>query len=89
MAWLNYQRLRGGCGSTGEYIIDIIKALPGFPQNIGDMLGVMITVESQVTRGTDIFSKYTYNELQTQYDMIPYDFFAIGYTDFILYHSGM
>ena len=77
VAWLNYQRLRGGCGSTGEYIIDIIKALPGFPQNIGDMLGVMITVESQVPRGTDIFSKYTYNELQTQYNMIPYDSFAI------------
>ena len=80
VAWLNYQRLRGGCGSTGTYIIDIIKALPDFPQNIGDMLGVSIKVSSQVPRSDAIFGAYTYNEKQTQYLMVPYDFFALNIT---------
>lgn len=78
VAWLNYKLLRdAGCGSTGEYILDIIKSLPDVPVDIGAMRGVTITVTSQARRDSGIFSQYTYNEFQTQYLMIPYDFFAL------------
>ena len=78
VAWLNYKLLEGaGCGSTGEYILDIIKALPDVPQDIDAMRGVTITVTSQARRDSGIFAAYTYNEHQTQYLLAPYDFFAI------------
>lgn len=78
IAWLNYRELRGaGCGSTGEYILDIIQSLPDIPVDMGKMRGVTITVTSQARRDSGIFSQYTYNEFQAQYLMIPYDFFAL------------
>jgi hypothetical protein len=77
IAWLNYNKLGGGCGSTGNYIIDIIRALPSYPVNVSDLLGVNIRVMSQAIRSDDIFSKYTFNEKQTQYLMLPFDFFSL------------
>lgn len=77
IAWLNYKKLGGGCGSTVNYIIDLIRSLPSFPVSIDDLLGVNIQVSSQAIRGTDIFGKYTFNEKQTQYFMLPYDAFAL------------
>lgn len=78
VAWLNYKLLEGaGCGSTGEYILDIIKALPETPVDIGNMRGVTITVMSQARRDSGIFSKYTFDEPASQYLLIPYDFFAL------------
>jgi len=78
VAWLNYKLLEGaGCGSTGEYILDIIQALPEIPVDIDNMRGMTITVISQARRDSGIFSKYTYNEFATQYMLIPYDYFAL------------
>lgn len=77
VCWLNYKKLGGGCGQTGNYIIDIIKSLPAFPVQVDDILGLNIEVMSQVPRSNAIFSQYTYNELQTQYLMLPYDYFAL------------
>jgi hypothetical protein len=77
IAWLNYNKLGGGCGSTGNYIIDIIRALPSYPVNIDDLLGVNIRVMSQAIRSDSIFSKYTFNEFATQFLLLPYDFFSL------------
>jgi len=81
VAWLNYARLTRvmgvGCGATGNYIIDIIKALPAFPVNVADLMGVSIRVTSQAIRSDDIFSKYTFNQTATQFLMLPFDFFSL------------
>ncbi len=77
IAWLNYNKLGGGCGSTGNYIIDIIRALPSYPVNVSDLLGANIRVMSQAIRSDSIFSQYTFNEKQTQYLMLPFDFFSL------------
>jgi len=66
-----------GCGATGNYIIDIIKALPAFPVNVADLMGVSIRVTSQAIRSDDIFSKYTFNQTATQFLMLPFDFFSL------------
>ena len=77
IAWLNYNKLGGGCGSTGNYIIDIIRALPSYPVSINDLLGANIRVMSQAIRSDDIFSKYTFNQTATQFLLLPYDFFSL------------
>lgn len=78
VAWLNYKLLgEGGCGSAGDYIISIIKALPALPQNVGDMLKLSVTVTSQAQRSSGVFGKYTFDEKTSQYLMIPYDFFGL------------
>jgi hypothetical protein len=77
VCWLNYKLIDGGCGSSGDYIISILKALPAMPQNVGDLLALSVTVQSQVPRSPAIFSKYTFDELHSQYLMIPYDYFAL------------
>ena len=77
VGWLNYTKLPGGCGNSGDFVIDIIKAFPAIPTTIDDMIGMMIEVTSQATRSNSIFGAYTYNEFQTQYLMLPYDYFAL------------
>lgn len=78
VAWLNYKLLEeGGCGSSGEYVIDILKSLPEIPVDINDMRGVTITVTSQARRDSGIFSKYTFDEKSSQYLMAPFDFFGL------------
>lgn len=83
VAWLNVKRILGdlcdasACTYSSHAILDIIRLLPEFPQNIAPFTQVYIEVTSQVIRDKSIFSKYTYNELQTQYLMSPYDYFAL------------
>lgn len=77
IAWLNYKKISGGCGASGDYVISIIRALPALKINIDDMIGVGFTVESQLPRSSAIFGKYTFNERAAQYLMLPYDYFAL------------
>jgi hypothetical protein len=78
VAWLNYKLIgEGGCGTTGDFIIDILKVLPDIPVNVGNMLGFRVWMASQVPRGFEIFSKYTFDEPRTQLLMLPYDYFAL------------
>ena len=77
VGWLNYNMLGGGCGSSAKYITDIIRALPQMPVDDTNFRAITIEVMSQLPRDANIFGKYTYNEKQTQYLMLPYDFFAL------------
>ena len=77
VAWLNLCKIEDSCGTSGDYVLSIIKALPAMAYNYGVMLGITIDVTSQLQRDVSIFSKYTFNEKQTQYLMYPYDFFAL------------
>lgn len=86
VGWLNVKMILGDeceasqCTYSSHAIMDIIRSLPEFPQNISPFTQVYIEVDSQVIRDKSIFSKYTYNELQTQYLMSPYDYFALDIT---------
>jgi len=86
VAWLNVQKIleedceSSQCTYSSHAIADIIRILPEFPQNIDPFTRVYIEVTGQVIRDNSIFSKYTYNELQTQYLLSPYDYFALEIT---------
>ena len=85
VCWLNLKNIYGAtCDAevehgnvSGDYVIEVIKALPSVPFSEGDFIGITITDISQAERSVDIFSKYTYNEQATQYLLFPFDFFAL------------
>jgi hypothetical protein len=88
VCWLNHSLIQGGicdpdtigCGSTGDYVIDVIKSLPTSPIQTDDFISIQITGISQAERDVSIFSKYSYNEVATQYLMFPFDYFALDLT---------
>ena len=77
VGWLNLCLIDDSCGVSGNYVIDVIKALPSKPFSTADFISIAITSISQVERSVDIFSRYTYNEQATQYLMYPFDYFAL------------
>lgn len=92
IGWLNLKQLEcdtcgteGGCGVSGDYVLDVIQLFPYRPIDVGGFYGVMIHPPVQVERSVSIFSRYTYNETATQYLMYPYDYFALDFdVDFMI-----
>lgn len=84
VCWINVAKLNEDpcytdipCTASTNILIEIIRAIPNFPANYSPFQQVRFEVVAQVVRDNSIFSKYTYNEKQTQYLMAPYDYFAI------------
>ena len=83
--WLNLKLIQEaecagdatGCGSSGDYVIEAIKKFPAKPFKSADFISIYITNISQVERSVDIFSRYSYSEVATQYLMFPFDFAAL------------
>lgn len=66
------------CTVGAEIIKKIICCFPSQPVTITPYVRFLPTIVSEDIRSNSIFSKYTYNELQTQYLLYPYDFFALN-----------
>ena len=87
VCWLNLQLIQEagckkdvtGCGTSGDYVLEVIKKFDYKPFDQDGLYGVMIHPPSQVERSVDIFSKYSYSEVATQYLMSPFDYFALDY----------
>ncbi len=85
VAWLNLKKIQEescdsgvtGCGTSGDYVIDVIKHLPHVPFSTVDFISISIQNISQAQRDVSIFSRYTYAERETQYLMFPYDYFSL------------
>jgi len=93
VCWLNLKLIQGetcdsnvtDCGSSGDYVLDIIKSFDYKPFNSGGFYGITVHPPSQEVRDVSIFSKYSYNETATQYLMFPYDYFALSFeTEFFI-----
>lgn len=90
VCWINVKKYASGvcdigdpCTASAEIIKKILCCLPSQPVYATPFSRFMPTVVSEDIRSNSIFSKYTYNELQTQYLLYPYDFFALNIrTDF-------
>lgn len=68
------------CTVGAEIIKKILCCFPSHPVNVTPFVRVYPNVVSEEIRSNSIFSKYTYNEPQTQYLLYPYDFFALQIT---------
>ncbi len=96
VCWINVPKLEGEiwcsegpCTASTNIIISIIRAIPNFPENFAPLMQVRYEVTNQAVRDSGIFSRYTYNELQTQYLLAPYDYFALDLTvDFAICITG-
>jgi hypothetical protein len=66
------------CTVGAEIIKKIICCLPQLPVNVTPYVRFSPVIVSEDVRSNSIFSKYTYNELQTQYLLYPFDFFALN-----------
>lgn len=84
ICWLNVAKIKAEecdvstvCSMNGSAIKSIICMFPKIPIDLGDIRRFYPEVVNEVIRDNSIFSKYTYNEKQTQYLMHPYDYFAL------------
>lgn len=78
VCWLNKKKLgTTSCSVSALAIGAILKVLPNPNFNSTPFTRIIVTMVGQDIKSNAIFSKYTYNEQQTQYLMHPYDYFAI------------
>lgn len=84
VCWINVAKLNEDpchtdipCTASTNIIIELIRAIPDFPFNYPPFMQVRFEVTNQLIRSNSIFSAYTYNEVQNQYLMAPYDYFAL------------
>jgi len=85
VCWINVALLYGElcpdgvpCTASAAIIRQILCALPEHPVLISPYSNFYPVVTSQDIRSNSIFSKYTYNETQTQFLMYPFDYFALN-----------
>jgi hypothetical protein len=96
VCWINVAKILGDTCNTGtactlaaHLIVEIIRALPEFPQHHNPVNFVYSEVVNQDITNPSIFSQYTYDEKHTQYLMYPYDYFALDIkTDFAVCMKG-
>jgi hypothetical protein len=85
VCWLNLKLIDSAtcdsevehCSVSGDYVIEILKALPDVPFSETGFVSINISGISEVVRSVDIFSKYTYNEQSTQFLLWPFDYFGL------------
>ena len=79
VGWVNNAKLgKENCSVTGQIIASIINKFPVVPFNDGIYQTVVINVIGQDPKtGNSPFLKYTYDEVQTQYLMFPFDYFSL------------
>ena len=96
VGWLNINKILGtecNCAQTCNYaaviVAEIIRALPVHASHISPFSHVLTEITEQEPRTSAIFSKYTYDEVHSQYLMAPYDYFALNLkTDFAICLNG-
>jgi hypothetical protein len=84
VCWINAAKILGddckegtACTLASHLIVEIIRALPGFPAHHNPFNSVYSEVVNQEVSSPSIFSDYTYDEKHIQYLMYPYDYFAL------------
>lgn len=78
VGWINQKKLgTSDCSVTGKIVNTIINALTIKPFNRDIYQSIIIEVTGQNPKSLNPFSKYTYDQDNTQYFMAPYDYFSL------------
>jgi hypothetical protein len=79
IGWVNNKKLGyEECSVTGMIVASIINQFPVAPFNSGNYQSASIQVIGQEPKnGQNPFSKYSFDEAQTQYLMYPFDYFSL------------
>lgn len=79
VAWLNQQKLgKNQCNVTGPVMNDIVNKLQTVsPFNEPPFTKIKISVVKIIPKTPSIFKRYSFKEMEKQYLMYPYDYFAL------------
>jgi hypothetical protein len=84
VGWINTPKIcgndckEGPCAYAAKVVTDIIKSFPLFPAHEDPFSFLYSEVTEQEPKTNAIFSKYTYDEVHSQYLIGPYDYFALN-----------
>lgn len=76
VVWLNMKRLSG---NVPQAMAAIVSKLNGRYNDIAPVGNIVVTPLQEVPKTPAIFSRWTYDEAETQYLMLPYDYFAFDF----------
>lgn len=80
VVWMNCKRLGGGCDCGSLASMNLLSAIEKNHRNsyATDLFkGIRHKVTGGVSRGPDVFSRYTFNDDRSKYLHYPFDAFAI------------
>jgi len=77
VVWLNLDRITPPI--TGAMMAQVVASLSAGVGDTDFVKSVRVVPIKEVPRTAEIFSKYTYNEAEMQYLMLPYDYFAFDF----------
>lgn len=77
VCWLNTAKLGGGATTGDQVAQQFMHALSSHLYNSGPFIGVRHRITGMPTKGSSLFSQYTYPDSARQYLMHPFDAFGI------------
>lgn len=77
VVWLNTKRLTSE--DAGAMMTGIVSNLQGKHEASGGVSNIVVVPDKEVPRGPELFAKYTYDEAETQFLMLPFEYFAFEF----------
>lgn len=78
VVWLNTSRLSPP--DVGAMMAACVSALQGPHSDYPPVQFIRVTPDREVPRSPDIFARYTYDEAETQFLMLPFEYFAFDFS---------
>lgn len=78
VAWLNTKRLVPA-NVAPLAMSQIVSNLTGKYDDVYPLINIRVEPLQEVPRSPELFAKYSYNEAESQYLMLPFDYFAFDF----------
>ena len=79
VAWFDTKRLAPSSMAPAA-MAEIVGTLSGKYDDVAPLGSLVVTPEQEAPRSADIFAKYNYNETETQFLMLPFEYFAFDFS---------
>ena len=77
VAWLNTKRL--SANDPGAVMAALVSKITGRYDDDYPVASIILLPEAEAIRGPELFGKYTYDETETQFLMLPFEYFAFDF----------
>lgn len=79
VVWLNMQRLSPSAAAP-LIMAQVVSNLQGRHTDAYPVTNIRVWPEGEAVKGPELFSKYTYDEAESQFLMLPFEYFAFDFT---------
>ena len=86
VVWLNTKRLAPI--DVGVMMSACVSVLQGRQDDSGLVSYIRVQPDREATRSADLFGRYTYDEAETQYLMLPFEYFAFDFDVWYVLATG-